>query len=121
MLLDIQLEEQEFEDGYEKESGTEDEDGPSGELETLSDGSISATEHYETPNGESDTNNGHRPDVESNDDNSFSSQERENSGLLNKNEKLLAILSQKKRDAFDKLPKRMDANDSSQSQEGELM
>ena len=68
MLLDIQLEEQEFEDGYEKESGTEDEDGPSGELETLSDGSISATEHYETPNGESDTNNGHRPDVESNDE-----------------------------------------------------
>jgi hypothetical protein len=73
--------------------------------ETLSGGSISAAEFYETGCGEveSDKNDGHRPDVESNEESEFSNQERENARLLDKNEKLLALLSQKKKDAFDEI------------------
>ena len=90
--------------------------------ETLSDGSISAAEFHETGRGEvkSDNDDGHRPDVESNEESEFSSQERENALLLDKNDKLLALLSRKKKDAFDELPKRKESDDSSQSQETEI-
>jgi hypothetical protein len=95
----------------------------SGGEETLSDGSISAAEFDETPSSEfeSGKNDGRRPDVESDEDSSFSSQERENAILLRKNEKLLVARSQKIKDAFDELPKWKDADDSSQSQETEMM
>ncbi|CBY22986.1 unnamed protein product [Oikopleura dioica] len=95
-----------------------DEDGSSGEQEIMSDGSITP---YETLFDESDNDNGHLPDVENEEDTSLSSQERENSNILDKNQKLLAILSQRKTEAFYKLPKRKDSEDSSLSQEGELI
>jgi hypothetical protein len=68
--------------------------------ETLSGGSISAAEFYETGCGEveSDKNDGHRPDVESNEESEFSSQERENARLLDKKRKAAgASFSEEKR------------------------
>ena len=116
-ILDNHLGQQEFEESSEQEACSgEEEDGASGDQETLTDGSISATEEYETQQ------DWQRQDVENTgNDDSFSSQERENSVILDKNEKLLEELSQKKKQAFDKLPKRKEADDSSESQEGELM
>ena len=122
MFLESQLEQQEFEESSRQEVERAcTEDGESGEQENLSDGSMTPTERNETFLVDSDENNGHRPDVENEDDTLSSSQERENSAIMDNNEKLLAILSQKKRKAFEKLPKRDTNDDSSQSEEGKLM
>ena len=63
-------------------------------------------------------NNGHRPDIENDEE---SSQEHEKSVFLDKNEKMLALLARKKQEAFEKLPKRKNGDESSQSQAGEMM